>query len=74
MLWTRISSDPITTERNVAVRCEDGREGCASIRWPGQQRNRGTLGAGPEIYGAVTRWPDPETGEAELLDPNPTFA
>lgn len=44
--WTRVSSEPITSDRRTVVREVDGcRQGYASVRW-NEFRN-------PELYGAV---------------------
>lgn len=82
MMWERLINEPLTVERHVAVRCpETNQQGFVSVRWPGQQGNRG-VPSGPEFYGPVWDYdwnnpgPDEDTGSERIvvLDKNPTFA
>jgi hypothetical protein len=71
--WTRLTSGPITTEKAVAVRDGEGREGWAKVSW----------GSGsPELSGAVyeeVRYFGEDGGEyrepkVEIIDQQPAFA
>lgn len=72
MNWTRISSEPITTESEVSVISEAGVVGCVGVRWTDNR---------PQFFGAVTKrefaydsfGTRVGEGSVTVLDPDPTM-